>query len=181
MSAKVPVARDHVWVRSSTSAWVYVGVNSSCYHQRPNGCTGSGLPPVAGLVFEGHATDGAIQTWVKGVAKWDPGIIPVELRLGPYRSLWPSCNLSFYWCPKLPLPLRFMRISGIWATPEVMVVFAAMRMLVQSYLSHLECLLEPGDILVWAADKDYVWISVDSHRFMLPPRVTWMTRVWTTT
>lgn len=46
-----------------------------------------------------------------------------------------------------------MRISGIW----VMVVFAAMQMLVQSSLSHVECLLEHGDILVWAADEDHVW------------------------
>lgn len=49
-------AKDHVWACGSTAARVCVDIHVPCYHRRPQGCPGSGLPPMVMLVSEAHAT-----------------------------------------------------------------------------------------------------------------------------
>lgn len=49
-------------------------------------------PPVAGLVSNGHATDGAMQTAVACTANQGNSVIVAKLWKGPCLGFWPSCS-----------------------------------------------------------------------------------------
>lgn len=61
-------AQYHAWICTPTIARGCVDVCGSCCPQRPHDCPGSGLPPLAVLVFKGPSAFVALQIWVARAA-----------------------------------------------------------------------------------------------------------------
>lgn len=127
-------------------------------HRRP----GSGLPPVARLMSNSYATAGGrghtdlsdmcCQTGTRCCMGW-------TVVWGTFLGPWLSHSQGLHWCPRLLLPLKIMRMLGIWAaTWGHAGVRASHSCWVHADLRDLPRGLSPNDSITHQGDNHY-WPS----------------------